>query len=163
MAFEAYLSIKGVPGESTDDKHKDWIEVTAYSMGLGQPSSVTHSSAGGAAAGKVSFQDMTCTHLIDMASPKLFEMCSSGKHISDATLELCRAGGTKFKYLEIKLENVLITNLKTDDAKAAMEFPTEIISLNFGKMKMTYFKQGDKGTGSGQVAAGWDQTKNSSY
>ena len=163
MAFEAYLSIKGISGESTDDKHKDWIEITAYSLGLGQPSSITHSSAGGSAAGKVSFHDMTCTHLIDMASPKLYEMCAGGKHISDATFELCRAGGTKFKYMEIKLENVLVTQLTFGaEPKDGVDFPTETFSLNFGKMKMTYFKQGDKGTGTGQVAFGWDQTKNTS-
>ena len=26
MAFDCFLKIEGVPGESTDDKHKDWIE-----------------------------------------------------------------------------------------------------------------------------------------
>ena len=25
MAFDAFLKIDGIPGESTDDKHKDWI------------------------------------------------------------------------------------------------------------------------------------------
>ena len=162
MAFEAYLSIKGVAGESTDDKHKDWIEVTSYKMGLGQLSSASHSTAGGAAAGKVHFEDLECSHLIDMASPKLFEACAKGTHIADATLELCRAGGAKFKYMEIKLENVLITNLKTDDASAAMEFPTETITLNYGKMKMTYFKQNASCGAAGQVAFGWDQTANKS-
>jgi hypothetical protein len=28
MAIEAYLQIEGIKGESTDDKHKDWIEVS---------------------------------------------------------------------------------------------------------------------------------------
>lgn len=26
MAIDAYLQIEGIKGESTDDKHKDWIE-----------------------------------------------------------------------------------------------------------------------------------------
>jgi type VI protein secretion system component Hcp len=25
-AYDAFLKIDGIPGESTDDKHKDWIE-----------------------------------------------------------------------------------------------------------------------------------------
>jgi type VI protein secretion system component Hcp len=28
-AFDSFLKIEGTPGESTDDKHKDWIEVLA--------------------------------------------------------------------------------------------------------------------------------------
>ena len=27
MAFDAFLKVDGIPGESTDDKHKDWIEI----------------------------------------------------------------------------------------------------------------------------------------
>ena len=26
MAFDAYLKIDGIPGESLDSKHKDWIK-----------------------------------------------------------------------------------------------------------------------------------------
>jgi bacteriocin-like protein len=26
-AFDRFLKIDGIPGESTDDKHKDWIEI----------------------------------------------------------------------------------------------------------------------------------------
>ena len=163
MAFEGYLKVDGIPGECTDDKHKDWIKILSYQMGLGQASSASHSTAGGSAAGKVSFQDITVTHLIDKATAKLFEACAKGTHIKDATLELCRAGGDKFKYLEIKLENVLISNLSSGaDPNAGNEFPTETIVLNFGKLKTTYFKQGDKGGGSGQVSFGWDQTANKS-
>jgi hypothetical protein len=29
-AFDSFLKIDGIPGESTDDKHKDWIEVISY-------------------------------------------------------------------------------------------------------------------------------------
>ncbi len=37
MAFDAFLKIDGIPGESTDDKHKDWIEVLSYGVGIQQP------------------------------------------------------------------------------------------------------------------------------
>jgi polygalacturonase len=47
MAFDAFLKIDGIPGESTDDKHKDWIEILSYSFDIDQPSSATDSSAGG--------------------------------------------------------------------------------------------------------------------
>ena len=163
MAFEGYLKLDGIPGECTDDKHKDWIEVISYQMGLAQPSSTSHSTAGGSAAGKVNFQDMTFTHLIDKASAKLFENCAKGTHITEGTLELCRAGGDKFKYLEIKLQNLLISSVSSSaNPSAGIEFPTETFAINFGKMKVTYFKQSDKGSGAGQVSFGWDLTGNKS-
>jgi hypothetical protein len=34
MAFDAFLKIDGIPGESTDDKHKDWIEILSFAHGL---------------------------------------------------------------------------------------------------------------------------------
>ena len=160
MSFEAYLQLDGIPGECTDDKHKDWIEIVSYTMGLNQSSSSSHSTAGGSAAGKVNFQDITFTHLLDKSSPKLFENCVKGVHIKDATLELCRAGGDKFKYLEIKMEDLLVSCLNSSGDPAGAGFPIEVFSLNFGKMKVTYFKQNEKGVGAGQVAFGWDLGKN---
>ena len=30
MAFDGFIKIDGIPGESTDDKHKDWIEILSF-------------------------------------------------------------------------------------------------------------------------------------
>lgn len=46
MAFDAFLKIDGIPGESTDDKHKEWIEIASYRQGVSQPASATASSVG---------------------------------------------------------------------------------------------------------------------
>lgn len=47
MAIDVYLQIDGIKGESQDDKHKDWIEVTGVHWGIFQPRSATASTAGG--------------------------------------------------------------------------------------------------------------------
>ena len=73
MAFDAFLKIDGVPGESTDDKHKDWIEVLSFNFGESQPSSATASSAGGATTERVNFQDFGVVKHIDKSTPKLDE------------------------------------------------------------------------------------------
>lgn len=31
MAFDVFIKIDGIPGESSDDKHKEWIEVLGFS------------------------------------------------------------------------------------------------------------------------------------
>jgi hypothetical protein len=37
MAFDAFMKIDGIPGESTGDKHKEWIEISSFAHGVEQP------------------------------------------------------------------------------------------------------------------------------
>lgn len=55
MAFDAFIEIDGIEGESTDDKHAGWIEMNNFSTGLQQKSSTTASSVGGASAERADF------------------------------------------------------------------------------------------------------------
>ncbi|MCC6131760.1 MAG: type VI secretion system tube protein Hcp, partial [Acidobacteria bacterium] len=51
MAVDYFLKIEGVPGESQDEQHKDWIDMMSWSWGESQ--SGTMSFGGGGGAGKV--------------------------------------------------------------------------------------------------------------
>jgi type VI secretion system secreted protein Hcp len=160
MAFDAFLKIDGIPGESTDDQHKDWIEILSYDHSVEQPVSRTASSAGGASAERANVEPLTITKNIDSSSPKLFEAAVTGKHIKEIVLELHRAGtnGGKVKYLEIRLEHALISYLKQGGGGA---FPVEMVSFAPGRYKVTYIKQQRAdGAPGGNIAAGWDLTTN---
>jgi type VI secretion system secreted protein Hcp len=165
MAFDAFIKIDGIPGESTDDKHKDWIEILSFDFGMEQPSSATDSSAGGGTTERVNMEDMNIVKHLDKASPKIYEFCCNGKHIKDVTLELCRAGGDKVKYLEVKMEQVVISKSHPGGNSLASDgFPTEAVSFNFGKVKWTYTQQKRAdGAGGGNVSGGWDLTANKVY
>ncbi|MFT3849330.1 MAG: type VI secretion system tube protein Hcp [Propionivibrio sp.] len=158
MAFDAFLKVDGIPGESTDDKHNDWIEITSYHQGVSQPASATASSVGGASAERVNFDAFSISKQVDKASPKLFEACCTGKHIKEVVIEVCRAGGDKQKYLEIRLEQVIISSYNQDGGG---EFPAESVRFSAGKYKMTYSQQ-KRADGSlgGNVSGGWDLTQN---
>lgn len=41
MALDVYLQIDGIKGESMDDRHKDWIEVSGVHWAIHQPRSAT--------------------------------------------------------------------------------------------------------------------------
>ena len=88
MAFDAFLKIDGIPGESTDSKHADWIEIIQFSHRMEQPASVTASSTGGATAERVNHGTFDILHLVDKSSPKIYDACCTGRHIKEVTLEL---------------------------------------------------------------------------
>jgi type VI secretion system secreted protein Hcp len=162
MSFDGHIQIKDAPGEGTDDAHKDWIEILSYSHHIHQPASATASSAGGATAERVEHGTFDFEHYLDKSSPKLFEFCCTGKHVPEVLIQLHRAGGDKFKYLEIKLSAVIVSSISVHaNSKAEHNFPTEAICLSYGKIEATYFQQKRAdGSGGGQVRAAWDLMKN---
>jgi len=159
MAFDAFLKIEGVDGESADDKHKGWIEVLSYSFGVSQPASGSASTSGGATRERANFQDLSIVKSLDKASPKLMQSCASGEHFQKATLELCRSGGDKMKYMEYVMEQLIVSSCSQGGGKGGE--PIESIALNYGKIKETYTQQKRAdGSGGGNVTGGWDLTGN---
>jgi type VI secretion system secreted protein Hcp len=160
--FDSFLKIDGITGESTDDKHKDWIEVLSFSHGISQPTSATASSAGGATSARCDHADFTIAKQLDKASPKIYEHCSSGQHIKSVVVEMCRAGGDKVKYMEYKMGDVIISSVRPGgSAKGADAVPSEEVSFNYGKINWTYTQQKRAdGSGGGNVTGGWDLSAN---
>jgi type VI secretion system secreted protein Hcp len=76
MAFDTFVKIDEIPGESTDDKHKDWMEVSSFAWAATQKTSATASSSGGASTERATFDDLTFSKTYDKASPKLALACA---------------------------------------------------------------------------------------
>jgi len=159
MATDSFLKIEGIKGESTDDKHKDWMEILSFSWGVSQMASASASTVGGGTSARADFQDLSIVKTMDSASPLLFKNCAIGKHITEVLLSLNRSGGNKEQYMEYKLTNVVITSVSVGGGGGGE--PTESISLNYGKIEQTYTKQKRAdGTSAGNVPAGWDLEAN---
>src|SRR5436309_6485926 len=135
MAFDAFLKIGTIPGESTDSKHKEWIELAEYSFGVKQPAAGSRSDGGAATGGRADFDNFTCKKNLDKASPKLMLSCAKGEHIKEIKVELCRATGDKQPYLEIKYSDVIITVVKPAGSGTGEGLPTEDLEFNFGKVE----------------------------
>jgi type VI secretion system secreted protein Hcp len=161
-AYDCFLKFSTIPGEAADDKHKDWIQIVSYSFGETQPAKVAASSGGARTAERVNMQDFKFTKVTDKTSPKLFLACANGEHIPEVKLEVCRSSGDKVKFFEIKLTNVIVSSLvNLGNSGSALGVPTEEISLNFGKIEVTY-TQIDPLTGKpkGDIKAIWDLIMN---
>jgi type VI secretion system secreted protein Hcp len=160
MAIDVYLQIDGIKGESTDDKHRDWIECASVHWGLHQPRSATASTGGGHTAERVEIDEITLSKVADLSSPILMQHCAMGKAIPKAKFEFMRADGqgVRIKYFEIALENVLIGGI-TPGIEAG-SILGEHVSLKFSKVTWTYTQQKISGGAGGSTVGGWDLAAN---
>src|SRR5436190_7693794 len=131
-ASDYLLEIDGIKGESSDQKHKDTIEIESFSWGVSQTGA--HSSGGGGGAGKASFQDLHFTTRVSKASPLLFKRCATGQHIQKATLFVRKAGGQQQDYMTITLTDVLVSSYRVGPDEDFDSVPTDQVSLNFAKI-----------------------------
>jgi type VI secretion system secreted protein Hcp len=153
MAVDMFLKIEGVDGESADDKHKDEIDVLSFSWGMSQTGSMH--IAGGGGSGKVNVQDMSITKYLDKASTVLMQKCATGKHFPKATLTCRKAGDKPVEYLVVTMDEVLVTSVSSGGSQHD-DLPTEMISLNFAKVKVQYTPQKSDGSAGAASDLGFD-------
>lgn len=149
-----FLKLDGVPGESTDDKHKGEIDVESFSWGVTNMGTSGH--GGGSGAGKAQPQDITFSKRYDKASPVLYIGCATGQHFKDALLTVRKAGGQQLEYLKFKLEGVMVTSYQTSGSPGGGGVVQDMFSLNFAKMEMVYKEQKADGTLGGEVKQKYD-------
>jgi type VI secretion system secreted protein Hcp len=124
-----FLKVGGVPGESTDDKHKDEIDVLSWSWGVQQSGTMAHGGGGG--EGKASFNDFNFTHHIDKASPVLLKACATGEHIKEATITVRKAGERQEDFLKVTFSDILVSSYRDDGGQGGVSSNT---SLSYQKV-----------------------------
>jgi len=157
MAVDMFIKIDDIKGESKDEKHKDEMDVLAWSWGMSQ-SGTTHSGSGGG-SGKVAVQDISLTKYVDKASPNLIQYCCAGKHFKEAVLVVRKAGGTPLEYIKITLSHGLVSSVSTGGSGGEDRL-TENVTLNFQSFKYEYTVQKDDGSGEAGPKAGWNMAEN---
>ena len=156
MAADYFLQITGIAGESTDAKHKNWIDVEAWSWGETNPAPV--SAGSGSSAGKVQMQDFNFTTRVSKASPALFLACANGQHMKEAKLAAVKAGAMQQEFLTWTFSDVLVSGYQT--AGAGGEVVLDQVSLSFSKIKVEYKAQKADGSLDTPIVAGWDKKAN---
>jgi type VI secretion system secreted protein Hcp len=141
MASDIFAKIGDIKGESGDHKHKDEIEVLAFSWGVANAANI---GGGGAGAGRATFHDLSFTHAIDKASPKLLQACATGAHLKEATITRRKAGKDQQEYLIIKMNDIIITSVSLSDNSGGTG--TENVGLAFAKVDLEYKPQRQDGS-----------------
>jgi type VI secretion system secreted protein Hcp len=137
MPSDTFLKIGDIKGESLDAKHKDEIEVLTFSWGVSNASSMAHGGGGG--EGKASFQELSFTHGVDRASAALWQACSTGTHIKEATIVRRKAGKGQQEFFIVKLTDVIVTSVT--ESENGGDGLTENVSLAFAKVAFEYKPQ----------------------
>ncbi|MDD5461299.1 MAG: type VI secretion system tube protein Hcp [Methylococcales bacterium] len=135
MATNTYMQIDPIKGESTDDAHKDWVEVLNFSHGLSQPSSGA-SGTGGRSAARADFSALNITKLVDKASADLNQYCANGKHIAKLALEVCLESGSKVCVWKCELENLMVSSVQVSGGGS--DRPVESVSFVYDIISWTY-------------------------
>lgn len=141
---DIHLKLGDIKGESTDDKHKDEIDIESWSWGASNPGSM--GVGGGGGTGKVSFTDLNFVHRLDKASPNLWKACATGEHIKEATLTSAKQGKGPQDFLIVKMNDVLITSVSVSESSGAGSVPMENVSLQCAKVDLEYKPQKPDGS-----------------
>jgi type VI secretion system secreted protein Hcp len=159
MPVDMFLKIDGIPGESTDFKHKDEIQLDSFSWG--ETNTVPRNAfTGGAGAGRVSMQDFHFTAKVSKASPKLMLACACGDHLAKAVLTCRKAGGKQEPFYKITLTDILVSSYQTTGSGHGDLIPTDQFTLNYAKIEIEYKEQKHDGSMGPATVAGWDAKAN---
>lgn len=134
MAFDAFLKIDGIDGESTAKGFEKWIELISFNW-----DAVAAVQANGRATGRVSPEGFSFMKVTDSASPTIFAKMTVGSHFDKVSLA-CRlastdAGTAQDAFLKIDLMNVLISGYHEGGNITTDTRPMESVSLVFTKIE----------------------------
>lgn len=119
-AFQMFLDIPNIPGESRDKGHSDWIEVSAF-----------HHSITNNGTGPVHGDFVIVKHL-DKSSPLLSLKVNQGTRIPQVTLDVQKevVGAPSEDYYTVVLQDVIISSVQSSGTESSTEI-TETISFQY--------------------------------
>jgi type VI secretion system secreted protein Hcp len=160
MPADYFMKIDTVPGDSTDSKHKNEIEVVSWSWGLTNPGTGGHGGGGG--TGKAEIQDLHFTARTSKASPVLFVNCAKSVHHKTAVLTARKPGSQPHEYLIITLSDAQISSYQVAGNEND-DLPLDQVSLVFGKIQVRYIPQTPDGKIGTPITRGWDVNKGTTF
>ena len=154
---DIFLKLDGIPGESTDDKHKGEIDVEAFTFSANR---ATSGSGSGGGAGKVKFAPFRLLKVYDASSPRLVAAAASGRHIKSATVTFRRSGDEgDTEFLTYKLSDVIVSSYEQGGANAdrrTLGSLEDEVGLNPAKVQLTEKTTTSTGQPGPVVTTSWD-------
>lgn len=162
MAFDAYLDLEGLEGESERKGHEKQIEIFSFSFGASNAGSIQGGTTG-AGVGKGMVSSFNCMKTTDTTSPVIFQNCMQGKHWPKASVTLNKSGGeASLPFLKFEFKEIYCSSIQWSGGAGGDDRPMESVSFDFGACKITYTQQDEKGAAAKVPTGSWNvrtQTK----
>ncbi len=143
MATNMFILFKtpDIKGESSDENHKESIQVLTWSHSFNQPTSPTRSSAGSGTVEQATHSNFSFTKYLDASTDDLLKMCWSGQQIGTATFSAYRSDGSEkaIKYLEVEMTGVIVSNISLRSGTG--DLPVETVTLSYNAVTYNYIQQ----------------------
>lgn len=152
MSIDCHIKIDGIKGESQHDKHKDEIDVLAWTWHANNPTTIL--TGGGGGGGKAMPGELVFAHYYDSASPLLAQKCLNGSHLDTVKVSARKSGGEQQEFLTITMKQVLISNVQ-QSANTGGDI-TEHVSLAYADIEFEYKAQGKDGSLGSGIKMGFD-------
>jgi type VI secretion system secreted protein Hcp len=152
-----FLRIDGIPGESLDDRHRDWIDLLTFSWGVSSSLNPLTTTPGSPAS-KSAPADFTFITPTSRASPRLFLACARGTKIDNVLLEVVKAGVSPLVFLKVNLQDVRVAGF--NEAPGDDGLPLDVVRLRYVRLINTYVPQLSDGRPGTPVVAGFDFAAN---
>lgn len=137
------LQLAGVTGESSDVKHKDFIDLVSWSWSMSSPSDLStgHTSA------KTRVDHFKIVKRADRSSPVLIQYLYTNFVVKTGKLLVRKAGGPDaLTYYEIEFKNLRVSSFSTQTEK---EEVLEQVSFAFETATFRYIPQSATGAKGG--------------
>jgi type VI secretion system secreted protein Hcp len=152
---DIFLAIDGIPGDSSDTRHKNQISIESFAFLAKRPSTRT--------TGAVRFSGLRLDKVYDVSSPRLLSAATSGRHLKSATVTFSTSSdpaGTNV--LTYKLSDVAVSSYEqggaNPDTKPLGSLEEEI-GLSPARVQVTEKTFGADGSPGPVVTSNWQVPK----
>jgi type VI secretion system secreted protein Hcp len=147
-AADMFLFLEGVPGESADSRHKDWIDIIAFTRAMNRSET------------SPTFSEFWLQKDQDKSSPLLALRAANGARIPRAVIELIQPGETRLRFYQVVLSNSTVRTWQIGGSSGQVK-PSEALGLDYEWISWTYTEFDAAGRARGDIAAYWDLVRNS--
>jgi type VI secretion system secreted protein Hcp len=150
-----YMKYGSINGAVTTKGYEKWIELISFRWGTGRGIGTAARGAQTRESSEPTISEVTVQKAMDASSPNMFVEAVAGQ--LNATVKISFTTTTKntiTEYLQYELTN---TGLSGYSVSSSGDLPTEVLTLNFTKVQITY-KGTDPSISSTPNTVGYDMT-----
>lgn len=163
MALEMFLKLDGVDGGTRNYQHKGWCDMLSWNWHLDLVSA-EREAADGPCSG---MNQITVLKALGQESPAILRLFAERTTLDSVEISAVPVVGKREavqKYLAIKMEDVIVINVRSD-GEAEENFFRERLIFQFNKLTYeTYLHESSTGSTAGAVenfTFAWDLSNNS--